>query len=86
MKKLIIQADRLIDGRGGSPKEGMALVMEGDVISGVVPVAQLGDSVDPSSVLRFPGATVLPGLIDAHTHTNMGGRGPQRGGGHCRRG
>ena len=75
MKKLIIQADRLIDGRGGAPEEGMALVVEGDAISDVVPIAQLGDSVDPSSVLRFPGATLLPGLIDAHTHTNMAGRG-----------
>ena len=75
MKKMIIQADRLIDGRGGAPEEGMALVVEGDAISGVLPVAQLGDSVDPSCVLRFPGATVLPGLIDAHTHTNMAGRG-----------
>ena len=75
MKKLIIQADKLIDGRGGAPEEGMALVMEGDVISGVVPAAQWGDSVDSYCVLRFPGATLLPGLIDAHTHTNMAGRG-----------
>ena len=75
MKRVIIQADRLIDGRGGAPQEGMAVVVEGDAISSVVPVGELGDSVNPSCVLRFPGATVLPGLIDAHTHTNMAGRG-----------
>ena len=75
MKKLIIQADRLIDGRGGAPEEGMAVVVEEDVIRRILPVAELGEEIDPSSVLRFPGATLLPGLIDAHTHTNMAGRG-----------
>ncbi len=75
MNKLTNQADRLIDGRGGVSEEGMAVVVEGDAISGVVPVAQFGDSVDPSCVVRFSGATLLPGLIDAHTHTNMAGRG-----------
>lgn len=75
MKKLIIQADRLIDGRGGAPLEGVAVVMEGDVISDIAPAAQLGDALESWCALRFPGATVLPGLIDAHTHTNMAGRG-----------
>ena len=75
MNKLINQADRLIDGRGGVSEEGMVVVVEGDAISGVVPVAQLGDSVDPSGAVRFSGETLLPGLIDAHAHTNMAGRG-----------
>ena len=75
MKKVIIQADRLIDGLGGPPQTGMALVIEGGVISSVGPAAELGDILKCSQVLRFPGATLLPGLIDCHTHTNMAGRG-----------
>ena len=75
MKKVIIQAERLIDGVGGPPLAGMALVVEGGVISSIVPAANLEYDADSSQVLRFPGATLLPGLIDCHTHTNMAGRG-----------
>ena len=75
MKKVIIQADRLIDGMGGPPQTDMAMVIEGGVISSVVPAANLEYDADSSQVLHFPGATLLPGLIDCHTHTNMAGRG-----------
>ena len=75
MDKIIIQADRLIDGVGGPPLAGMALVVEGGVISSIVPAANLEYDADSSQVLHFPGATLLPGLIDCHTHTNMAGRG-----------
>ena len=75
MKKVIIQADRLIDGMGGPPQTDMAMVIEGGVISSVGPAANLEYDADSSQVLRFPGATLLPGLIDCHTHTNMAGRG-----------
>ena len=82
MKKVIIQADRLIDGLGGPPQTGMALVVEGGVISSIVPAANLEYDADSSQVLHFPGATLLPGLIDCHTHTNMAGQGAFRRGGH----
>ena len=79
MDKIIIQADKLIDGLGGLPQTDMALVVEGGVISSVLPAAQLENLMYSSHVLRFPGATLLPGLIDCHTHTNMAGRGAFRG-------
>ena len=75
MKKVIIQADRLIDGLGGPPQTDMTMVIEGGVISSVGPTAELEDILKCSQVLRFSGATLLPGLIDCHTHTNMAGRG-----------
>ena len=75
MEQVVIQADRLIDGVGGPPVEDMALVIDGDVISRIVPSTHLGDVAESVRVLRFPGATLLPGLIDSHTHTNMAGRG-----------
>ena len=75
MEKVIIKADRLIDGFGGPPQRDRALVIEGGVIAEVLFCEQLENVADPSCVLDFPGATLLPGLIDAHTHTNMAGRG-----------
>ena len=72
----VIQADRLIDGCGESVRGNMAVVIAGDKIREVVPKEQL---VIPEGngweVSEFPGATVLPGLIDCHTHTNMPGGG-----------
>ena len=34
-------------------------------------LSQCGDI--EGTVLDFPGATLMPGLIDCHTHTNMPG-------------
>ncbi len=68
----ILQADRLIDGRGGPVMENAAVVVEGNLIKSIVPREQL---VIPEGagweVMDFPGKTLLPGLIDCHTHTNM---------------
>ena len=75
MQRTIIHADRLIDGLGGPPQSDMALEFQGDAIRRVGPAVQLLNEADPAKVLRFPGATVLPGLIDSHTHTNMNGSG-----------
>ncbi len=75
MKQTIISAERFIDGSGGPPQRDVAVVVRGDTIVRVCPVGELGEGLDTSSIQRFPGATLLPGLIDAHTHTNMAGRG-----------
>ena len=73
----VIHADRLIDGCGESVRDNIAVVVAGNKIKEVVPKGQLlipeGNSWE---VIEFPGATVLPGLIDCHTHTNMPGNGP----------
>ena len=76
MAKTVIQTGRLIDGRGGPVQHEVALVVENDVISQVLPRNQLRlpDS-GGHAVLDFPNATLLPGLIDCHTHTNMPGNG-----------
>ena len=68
----IIQADRFIDGCGGPVAGNIAVVVSGGRIKEVVPKEQLivpeGDTYE---IHDFPGATLLPGLIDCHTHTNM---------------
>ena len=70
----VLIADRIIDGLGGGPDEASALVLDGGLIKDVIPKSQaVGRGLGP--VLEYPGASILPGLIDCHTHTNMPGNG-----------
>jgi imidazolonepropionase-like amidohydrolase len=68
---IIIRAARLIDGRGGPPLAPAVVRVENDRITDV------GSSiaVPPGArVIELGGATLLPGLIDLHTHlTNRAG-------------
>ena len=68
----ILIADRIIDGLGGDTDEGSALVLEDGLIKGVIPKAQARDG-GTGPVFEYPGASIVPGLIDCHTHTNMPG-------------
>ncbi len=68
----ILIADRIIDGLGGDADEGSALVLEDGLIKGVIPKEQARDS-STGPVFEYPGASIVPGLIDCHTHTNMPG-------------
>ena len=49
----------------GSVQPACAVVIEGERIAGVVPVGALPDGMD---VRPLDGCTLLPGLIDCHTH------------------
>ncbi len=64
----IIKAGLLIDGRGGPPQRDMAVVVEGNRITDVRPVATLEPVGDRVAVYDQPSLTLLPGLIDAHDH------------------
>ena len=72
----VIQAARLVDGRDGTAEEQMAVVLEGHLISRVCPRHQLSlPEGSAAECLDFPEATILPGLIDVHSHTNFPGDG-----------
>ncbi len=71
-----ILAPLLIDGRGGPPLQRAALLLEGSTIR-AVGTAEEVRAPDGAAVetLEYPNATVLPGLIDTHTHLNGFGDG-----------
>ncbi|MFC9131938.1 amidohydrolase family protein [Streptomyces sp. NPDC057099] len=65
---MLITADRVLTGSGTYLKDGAVLV-DGDLVTAVGPRAQLaGHAGTQGAHLSFPGATVMPGLIDAHVH------------------
>ena len=58
----------LIDCTGADPVEGAAVVVEDDRIQDVVPSGRVGPLPGPVRTLDCRGATLMPGLTDAHVH------------------
>ena len=72
----LIKAGRLIDGVNGRAVENAAVLIEGSLIR------QVGSQADVAAPegaevegYDYSGKTVLPGLVDAHTHLNFPGDG-----------
>ena len=73
---LTITAGWLLDGSGAAASQAMAVRIEGTRITAVGPAAELAPPGEAAGEqLDFPTGTLLPGLIDCHTHTNMPGDG-----------
>ena len=58
----------LIDCAGGEPVEGAAVVVEDDTIKDVARHGTVGALPGPVTTLDCKGATLMPGLTDAHVH------------------
>ena len=68
---VLVKAAHLIDGTTDAPRDGLAVLIEGDRIKEVGPAAQLAGRAQ--RVIDLGNATLLPGLIDAHTHVLLQG-------------
>ena len=64
---IAIRAGRLLDVRQGRLRENMLLLVRGERIEAVGPAAEVPIPAGARTI-DLSGATVLPGLIDAHTH------------------
>jgi imidazolonepropionase-like amidohydrolase len=58
-----VAADRVFDARAGAWADGTVVLVEDRLIAGIAASAP-----DGWPVLEMPGTSLLPGLIDAHTH------------------
>jgi imidazolonepropionase-like amidohydrolase len=65
----LISAARLLDGRGGPPIGPAALLIEGERVADLGRTADVHTPAGASVERRdYGAATILPGLVDAHTH------------------
>jgi imidazolonepropionase-like amidohydrolase len=65
---VIIKAARVIDGVSDRPRDGVAVLVDGARIVALGTAAELAARSPGAKVIDLGGATLLPGLIDAHTH------------------
>ncbi|HXM37853.1 MAG TPA: amidohydrolase family protein [Gemmatimonadales bacterium] len=70
---VLIKAGRLIDGRSDRVQTNMGILIEGDRIRAIGPVAQIESQARGARVIDLSQMTVLPGLIDMHTHLLLQG-------------
>lgn len=72
--RLVIEADRLIDGTGAPPLEQGAVLVENEHIIAVGRRADIGQPEGAEVVTARPGATLMPGLADVHVHLAYSGQ------------
>jgi imidazolonepropionase-like amidohydrolase len=74
----VIRAGTLIDGASDAPRKNQLIFVRGERIEKVTDGSA---SIPPSAkVIELSAATVLPGLIDSHTHIFLWGEEPAKGG------
>lgn len=69
----VVHAGRLIDGEGDQVRTDQGILVENGRIVKVGPWTQVGAAAGDAQVIDLGDRTVLPGLIDAHTHLLLQG-------------
>lgn len=59
---------RLFDGRGGPLRDGLSVLVEGDRIKAIIPVAE---KVSDARIIDCRSRVLMPGLIDSHWHATL---------------
>src|SRR6516162_4148647 len=75
----VIRAGILLDPRADAPKRNQVIVVRGDKIESVGDAASVQVPAG-AKVIDLSNATVLPGMIDSHTHIFLQGEDPAKGG------
>ena len=78
----VIRAGVLIDGVSATPRRNQVITIRGNVIAAVADAGTFATANLPagSTFIDLSQATVLPGLIDVHTHIFLQGEDPAQGG------
>src|SRR5437868_6017891 len=72
-KTTLIKAARLIDVRAGRALTNQGILIDGERIKEVGPFAEVQSKAAGAQVIDLGNATVLPGMIDCHTHILLQG-------------
>src|SRR5213080_520548 len=76
---IVIRAGTLIDGKSGEPRHDQVIIIRGDRIESVSDASSTKPPTG-ATIIDLSRATVLPGLIDSHTHIFLQGEIPAEGG------
>jgi imidazolonepropionase-like amidohydrolase len=64
---ILLKPERVFDGNAGTPHAGWVVLVKGEKIAAAGPADKV-EVPKNAKVIDLPGTTLLPGLIDAHSH------------------
>jgi imidazolonepropionase-like amidohydrolase len=65
---VLLRPERVFDGTDPEPHAGWVVLVQGNRITAAGPVAQVSALAPSALVIDLPGMTLLPGLIEMHSH------------------
>lgn len=73
-RRVVVRAGKVLDVKTGQTASNQAITIEGDKIVSIGPAGNM-NADSGATIIDLPNATVLPGLIDSHTHITFDPKG-----------